>query len=50
MKYLMAVLFALVPALIASLALWFIFGPFTIFIGIGTFLLGLDVCLKEDGK
>ena len=50
MKYLMVVIFALIPALIASLALWSIFGPFTIVIGVSTFLLGLDVCLNEDGQ
>jgi hypothetical protein len=48
MKYLMAFLFALVPALIAGGIAYLIVGPFALLIGWAVWGLGMEVCL--DGS
>lgn len=46
MKYLMAFMFAAIPAVIAGGLLWFVVGPFALLFGWAIFGLGIEVCLN----
>ena len=47
MKYLMAFLFALIPALIVAVPLAYFIGPFALLIGWAILGFGLEVCLSN---
>lgn len=50
MKFFMAFMFSIIPALVIAVPMWFILGPFALLLGWAVFGFGMDVCLNSEDQ